>query len=137
LLSETGSDGFANNTLKGSPRPANIRGLQSAAHFALDLRNPKQIVLTARGEGKAGHGDATDPALSSRLAPMRIGRERRRPSAFPIVMVAVDTAHLDDPRQPAIRRATAHVVAGRRISRGSRSVTESSWCSVHVVRVRS
>lgn len=87
---------------------------QSAAHVAFDLRNPEQIVLTAR-------------ATKTRAAPFmqqvrRFFKARRehadRPRHFPapahrapIVMVAVDTTHLDDARQPAIRRATAQVLS--------------------------
>lgn len=87
---------------------------QSAAHVAFDLRNPAQIVLTARAT-KAKQATMTQQVR-------RFFKARRehadRPRHFaapahraPIVMVAVDTTHLDDARQPAIRRATAQVLS--------------------------
>lgn len=87
---------------------------QSAAHVAFDLRNPEQIVLTSR---------ATKPRAATFAQQLRRFFKARREHAdrprqlpvpahrAPIVMVAVDTAHLDDVRQPAIRRATAQVLS--------------------------
>jgi len=87
---------------------------QSAAHVAFDLRNPEQIVLTARAT-KAKQATVTQQIRRF----FKARRERAdRPRHFaapahraPIVMVAVDTTHLDDERQPAIRRATAQVLS--------------------------
>jgi nucleotide-binding universal stress UspA family protein len=87
---------------------------QSAAHVAFDLRNPEQIVLTARA------GKAKRATIAQQIR--RFFKARRehadRPRHFaapahraPIVMVAVDTTHLDDERQPAIRRAAAQVLS--------------------------
>jgi serine/threonine protein kinase len=87
---------------------------QSAAHVAFDLRNPEQIVLTARSRKQK---QATFTQQLRRF--LRAWREHAdRPlhlplpaQRAPIVMVAVDTTHLDDVRQPAIRRATAQVLS--------------------------
>jgi nucleotide-binding universal stress UspA family protein len=95
------------------PRPDNR--YQSAAHLAFDLRSPEQVLLTAR-------------AVKSRQAGLlrQIGRwwrahgARTRVNALPspkstdaapVIMVAVDTTHPDDPRQPMLQRATARVLS--------------------------
>lgn len=86
---------------------------QSAAHIAFDLRNPEQITLTARA-AKTTRATFTQQ-LRRFFRAWRGHADRPRAAAtkraFPIVMVAVDTAHLDDVRQPAIRRATAQVLS--------------------------
>jgi nucleotide-binding universal stress UspA family protein len=87
---------------------------QSAAHLAFDLRHPEQIVLTARARksDRAGflaqvrrwwraHGDL--PELNA-MPQAQVG-------TAPVIMVAVDTTHPDDPRQPALQRATARVLS--------------------------
>ena len=87
---------------------------QSAAHVAFDLRHPDQVRLTSRAakSGRAGvfaqakrwwgaRGERTAPRS---LPTVRIG-------TAPVIMVAVDTTHPDDERQPAIRRATAQVLS--------------------------
>ena len=87
---------------------------QSAAHVAFDLRNPDQVTLTARAEKttRAGvfaqarrwwHARASSPA-ARRPPKAQVG-------AAPIIMVAVDTAHLDDRRQPALQRTIAQVLS--------------------------
>ncbi len=87
---------------------------QSAAHVAFDLRHPEQVELTARATKSARAGFV---AHLSRFA--RAHREHaarlRSPAALlsrtPIVLVAVDTEHPDDERHPAIRAATAQLLA--------------------------
>jgi serine/threonine protein kinase len=87
---------------------------QSAAHVAFDLRHPEQVLLTARASKKkrvglikhirrflrarAEHG----PSLRS-PAPL--------PGRTPIVLVVVDTAHIDDGLHPAIRLAVSQILA--------------------------
>lgn len=83
---------------------------QSSAHVAFDLRNPEQVALTTRAKKARRPGLLQ---LARRF--LRARRERAEPppprARPPIVMVAVDTVHLDDERQPAIRRATAQVLS--------------------------
>lgn len=82
---------------------------QSASHVAFDLRHPDQVPLTGRAtrSGKAGAlGQARRwwASRGERAAPR--GLPNVRVSSAPVIMVAVDTTHPDDERQPAIRRAT-------------------------------
>src|SRR5689334_23962258 len=46
----------------------------------------------------------------SRASPLEPPHVQRALDAAPVVMVAVDTTHLDDERQPAIRRVTRQVL---------------------------
>ena len=87
---------------------------QTAAHVAFDLRHPEQVSLTARAtkarraglvphvqrffRARAEHGD-------------RLRSPRSLPGQTPIILVAVDTAHLDDERHPAVRLATSQLVS--------------------------
>lgn len=84
---------------------------QTAAHLAFDLRHPEQVTLTSRAE--------TTLAPSPFSLALRWWRARRAPpppvpwpapQATPVIMVAVDTVHLDDPRQPALQTATARLL---------------------------
>jgi len=87
---------------------------QSAAHVAFDLRNPEQVVLTARAK-KTKQATFTQQLRRFFQAWREHADRPRRLAApahrAPMVMVAVDTEHPDDPRQPAIRRATAQVLS--------------------------
>jgi serine/threonine protein kinase len=87
---------------------------QSAAHVAFDLRNPDQVPLTRRAAkaSQAGffeqarrwwHGRSVQPP------PRRLPKSQV--AATPIIMVAVDTGHPDDERQPALQRATAQLLS--------------------------
>ncbi|MCC6609996.1 MAG: protein kinase [Burkholderiales bacterium] len=87
---------------------------QSAALVAFDLRNPDQVGLTARAEksGQAGfleHVRRWWRSRHERAAP------RRTPNAqvavTPVIMVAIDTTHPEDERQPALQRATAQALS--------------------------
>ena len=87
---------------------------QSAAHVAFDLRHPEQVRLTAR----AGKSDQ-DPFLTRarRWWHMRSVRHvvRRMPKmqvgSAPVIMVAVDTTHPEDERQPFLQRVTAQLLS--------------------------
>jgi eukaryotic-like serine/threonine-protein kinase len=87
---------------------------QSAAHVAFDLRHPDQVKLTAR----ASKSDQ-DPFfvqlrrwwrmrnrrhVSRRMPKMQVG-------SAPVIMVAVDTRHPEDERQPVLRRVTAQMLS--------------------------
>lgn len=86
----------------------------SAAHVGFDLRNPEQVPLTARAT-KSSRAGIFAQARRFLRARREHGRRLRYPnvavSRSPIVMVAVDTAHMDDLRQPAIRRVIAQVLS--------------------------
>jgi serine/threonine protein kinase len=87
---------------------------QSAAHVAFDLRNPDQVALTERAS-KATQAGVLEQAR--RWWQARGGyalsqhSPKSQPSAAPIIMVAVDTMHPDDERQPALQRATAQLLS--------------------------
>jgi serine/threonine protein kinase len=87
---------------------------QSAAHVAFDLRNPEQIVLTARAV-KSNPSSFLEQVRRWWRARDKQPRPQRLPksqvSETPVVMVAVDTAHLDDQRQPALQWTTAQVLS--------------------------
>ena len=87
---------------------------QSAAHLAFDLRHPEHVALTARARksGRAGffgqllrwwraRGERPGPRLMPKA---QVG-------TAPVIMVAVDTTHAHDPRQPLLQRATAQVLS--------------------------
>jgi len=87
---------------------------QSAAHVAFDLRNPEQVALTRRA-AKATQAGFLEQARrwwhgrSTRPPPRRFPKSQL--AATPIIMVAVDTGHPDDERQPALQRATAQILS--------------------------
>ena len=87
---------------------------QSAAHVAFDLRQPDQVVLTARATKRERAGLVTHAKRFFR-ARAEHGPRLRTPAALlpksPIVLVAVDTEHLDDERHPAVYRAIAQILA--------------------------
>ena len=87
---------------------------QSAADLGFDLRHPEQVALTERASksGRAGllaqmrrwwRALGERPALH--LMPLA------KTDSVPVIMVAVDTTHPDDPRQPVLQRATARVLS--------------------------
>lgn len=87
---------------------------QSAAHLAFDLRHPEQVALTQRGFKSDPAGFLTQVRrwwrARSGLANLRAPPAAKIRTA-PVVMVAVDTTHPDDPRQPVLQRATAQVLS--------------------------
>jgi eukaryotic-like serine/threonine-protein kinase len=88
---------------------------QSAAHVAFDLRHPEQVALSARAQRTSGAGFLRQAQRWWRAHRTGIEDPIRRPvggtNAAPIIMVAVDTEHLDDERQPALLAATRELVA--------------------------
>ena len=87
---------------------------QSAAHVAFDLRHPEQVQLTARAT-KARRTGLIAHVQRFLRARAEHGARLRSPgvllSRTPIVLVGVDTTHLDDERHPAIRFALSQFLA--------------------------
>jgi len=79
---------------------------QSAAHVAVDLRNPEQVLLTPRATRTERAGFMTQFGLWWRSRHDRRSL-RKKPqvlvSQSPVIMVAVDTSHPDDERHPALQ----------------------------------
>ncbi len=87
---------------------------QSAAQIAFDLRHPEQVSLSERATkakraGLVGHLQRFARARAEHGARLRSPEPLRHQTT--IVLVAVDTAHMDDERHPAIRRAVAQIIA--------------------------
>lgn len=88
------------------------RRYQSAAHVAFDLRHPGQVPLTARAHKTQRTGMLQQAWRWWRARPVRLARRTTvAASHAPVIMVAVDTMHPDDPRHDAIRRAAARFMA--------------------------
>ena len=89
------------------------RRYQSAAHVAFDLRNPGQVALTARAH-RVARGRFLSQASRwwrSRDIGALPGGAKEEAGAAPVVMIAVDTMHPDDPRQPELQRATRRILS--------------------------
>jgi nucleotide-binding universal stress UspA family protein len=87
---------------------------QSAAHLAFDLRHPEQVALTARASKseRAGIIGQTRRWWRARgVRPVLQLKPHAHVRTVPVIMVAVDTTHPDDPRQPVLQRATARVLS--------------------------
>ena len=87
---------------------------QSAAQLAFDLRHPDQVPLTERALRKepAGFFAQTRRWWNARGAPLSPPTQvKRLLDEAPVILVAVDTMHADDERQPAIQRATRQVLS--------------------------
>jgi serine/threonine protein kinase len=87
---------------------------QSAAHVAFDLSHPEQVVLTARSNktertGLISHIRRFFRARAQHGAQLR--SPMALPSKTPIVLVAVDTTHIEDERHAAIRFAISQTLA--------------------------
>jgi serine/threonine protein kinase len=94
--------------------PTLERRYQSAAHVAFDLRHQDQVELTERATKSKGAGllRQTQRWWRARVTPLPPPRPVKRAiDAAPVIMVAVDTTHPDDPRQPAIQRATRQILS--------------------------
>ena len=87
---------------------------QSAAHLAFDLRNPDQVSITGRGFKSRQTGLLGQIGRWWRARDVKL-RADAKPGArnidAPVIMVAIDTTHPDDPRQAALQRATARVLS--------------------------
>lgn len=86
---------------------------QSAAHVAFDLRHPEQIALSPRAHRTRAEGflpqfarwwRSRDYALSAPLPKAKVAEA-------PVIMVAVDTSHPDDERQPSIQWTARQVLS--------------------------
>jgi nucleotide-binding universal stress UspA family protein len=89
------------------------RRYQSAAHVAFDLRHPGQVTLTARSRKSQRKGVLAQAARwwGAREIAVLPGGAKSEPGSAPVVMVAVDTLHLDDARQPELQRATRRILS--------------------------
>src|SRR6185437_9501490 len=89
------------------------RRYQSASLIAFDLRNPGQVMLTERGERRHRAGALAQAARWWRARTLGIlpGGAKEEPHAAPVIMVAVDTGHPDDPRQPELQRVTRQILS--------------------------
>ena len=117
------------------------RRYQSAAHVAFDLRHPEQVALTERAT-KVKRAGLFAHARRFLQARATVGPRLRAPAALlsrtPIVLVAVDTAHLDDERHPAIRYALSQLLAQSREFRliGLTVIPPGAGTVEHLVRLR-
>jgi nucleotide-binding universal stress UspA family protein len=87
---------------------------QSAAHLAFDLRHPDQVALSYRAERTAGAGFVKQLGRWWRARGHR--GETHKPrlrvvQAAPVIMVAVDTEHPDDPRHPSLQWTTRQIIS--------------------------
>jgi len=95
----------------GCLEPAAAARYQSAAHVAFDLRHPEDVALDARAyrQRRAGVLEQLQrwwKARSGAGAPVNA-----RTQSAPVVMVAVDRMHPEDPRHDAIRNATERTLS--------------------------
>jgi nucleotide-binding universal stress UspA family protein len=87
---------------------------QSAAHVAFDLRHPEQVPLTGRASKSAAAGLLQQGRrwwLARSKRPGLRELPKTRLASTPIIMVAIDTTHLEDERHPALQRATAQILS--------------------------
>lgn len=92
--------------------PDPLQRYPSAGHVAFDLRHPGEVKLTARSERteSAGLGEQLRnwwQAKGARAAPVA---PRTALSRMPVVVVAIDTDRIDDPRHEALRRVVGKVL---------------------------
>jgi hypothetical protein len=86
---------------------------QSASHIAFDLRNPEQVALTERAHKSDRKGFMAQAARWWRARDIGAlpGGAKEEAGAAPVVMVAVDTVHPDDPRQPELQRVMRSILS--------------------------
>ncbi|HUJ26632.1 MAG TPA: bifunctional serine/threonine-protein kinase/universal stress protein, partial [Myxococcales bacterium] len=84
---------------------------QSAALLAFDLRHLAEVPLTERSSRKKPAGLVTQTKRWWKARLLKPSAVARALDTAPVIMVAVDTTHKDDERQPAIRRATEQVLS--------------------------
>jgi serine/threonine protein kinase len=87
---------------------------QNPAHIAFDLRNPDQVALTPRASRVKPVGAMTQLQLWWRSRNDKPGTTQANKAIFanaPVIMVAVDTSHPDDPRHGALQWATTQMAS--------------------------
>lgn len=87
------------------------RRYQSAAHVAFDLRHPEQVALTARSSRLKRSAALAQALRWWRARELGVANGSVAESDAHVVMVAVDTMHPDDPRQPELQRATRRMLS--------------------------
>lgn len=90
------------------------RRYASAAHVAFDLRHPDQVALTKRAALTAAPGFGQQLSRwwhSLRNSSFAVSPPSMPPSSPPVIMVAVDTEHLEDERHPALQRTARAIVS--------------------------
>lgn len=90
------------------------RRYASAAHVAFDLRHPDQVALGKRAvlTTTPGFGQQFSRWWHSlRSSSFAISPPAMPTPVAPVIMVAVDTEHLEDERHPALQRATRAIVS--------------------------
>jgi serine/threonine protein kinase len=93
--------------------PAAGARYQSAAHIAFDLRHPEQVGLSKRASDTRQIRFMTQVARwwRARNRVVAAPQARQSPNRIPVIMVAIDTEHPDDERQPALQAATRQLVS--------------------------
>ena len=81
----------------------------SAAHVAFDLRHPEQVPLTDRAEKRSRAGFLAQAGRWWRARKPRLSESAEPAPHAPVIMVAVDTMHPDDPRHPQIQRTVERI----------------------------
>ena len=84
---------------------------QSAAHLAFDLRHPDQVPLTDRATRSEGVGVFRNVGRWWRSRRDNLPTSRHARIEAPVIMVAIDTAHPDDERHPALQWTTRQIVS--------------------------
>jgi serine/threonine protein kinase len=87
---------------------------QAASHVAFDLRHPAQVYLSERAERMTRPGFSTQFGLWWRSRNERETLSRKPQvlvSHSPVIMVAVDTAHPEDERHPALQWAVRQMAS--------------------------
>jgi eukaryotic-like serine/threonine-protein kinase len=87
---------------------------QSAAHIAFDLRHPQQVALDGRSGSNRGIGVLGQLGRWWRAQRRdNASRQARRRAVIrvPVILVAVDTEHPDDERNPALQTATRQFIS--------------------------
>ncbi len=86
---------------------------QTAALVAFDLRHPEQVRVSERGAKRLRDGFLAQAGRWWRARGLGVlpGGAKEEPGAAPVVMVAVDTRHPDDPRQPELQRAARRILS--------------------------
>jgi len=84
---------------------------QSAAHVALDLRNPGQVPLTGRASKLEREGMLGQVRRWWSMRPTVGAAVSGERSQAPVILAAVDTMHPDDARHPAIRQTVARILS--------------------------